>query len=327
MKLTLEPRPNQEPAPVLDWSTTPLARKYNRSYAKVIDDLFSSEECDALIALAESDAKWAQAAVHYGLEADQQYVDTEYRNSERILRFDHDAAAAIFQRILPHVQELIEIEAGSSWATIVSAPGRIKGTWKLVGLNERLSYLRYGPGHYFREHCDGQLELPDGRKSRVTIQIYLGNDGVEGGATRFHDLRSKRAFDVLPKKGRVLIFQQRGLWHSGEDVVKGLKYTLRSDLMFRQSEEEAQPSKRRRAHTSKESGTFEGSQEPDPASQADEDDPGSEQEAQPSKRRRARATRTIKVSSDNEEDAPPSKSHQSRKSKGSRSRSGAVGKV
>jgi hypothetical protein len=133
MKLTLQPRPVQEPAPVLDWLTTPLAREYNGSYVKVIDDLFTPEECDALIALAESDAKWAQAAVHYGLEAHQQYVDTEYRNSERILRFDHEAAEAIFQRILPHVQELVEIAQDDPWETIVSPPGRIKGTWKLVG--------------------------------------------------------------------------------------------------------------------------------------------------------------------------------------------------
>ena len=133
MKLTLQPRPVQEPAPVLDWSTTPLARDYNGSYVKVIDDLFSAEECDSMIALAESGAKWTPAAVHFGLEAHQQYVDTEYRNSERILRFDHEAAETIFQRILPHVQELVEIKKGGPWETVVAPPGRIQGTWNLVG--------------------------------------------------------------------------------------------------------------------------------------------------------------------------------------------------
>jgi Rps23 Pro-64 3,4-dihydroxylase Tpa1-like proline 4-hydroxylase len=107
-------------------------------------------------------------------------------------------------------------------------------------LNERLSYLRYGAGNYFRGHCDGQLELPDGRKSRVTVQVYLGNDDVEGGATRFWDQKQKNWYDVDPKKGRVLIFQQRGLWHSGEDVIKGTKFTLRSDLLFRQCFDEAE---------------------------------------------------------------------------------------
>ena len=38
--------------------------------------------------------------------------------------------------------------------------------------------------------------------------------------------------DVTPKVGRVLLFQQRMLWHSGEEVTKGLKYTLRTDLLY-----------------------------------------------------------------------------------------------
>ena len=106
-------------------------------------------------------------------------------------------------------------------------------------LNERLSFLRYEQGHYFRFHCDGKLELPDGRMSRVTVQIYMGDAEVEGGATRISQgRRDEMAFvDIEPKKGRVLIFQQRGLFHSGEDVTKGVKYALRSDFMFRHTED------------------------------------------------------------------------------------------
>ena len=100
-------------------------------------------------------------------------------------------------------------------------------------VNERLSFLRYGKGNFFRAHTDGQPNLPDGRKARVTIQIYLGDDGVEGGATRILSTNTKY-FDVEPKKGRVLIFQQRGIYHSGEEVTKGVKYTLRTDFLFRQ---------------------------------------------------------------------------------------------
>jgi len=226
-------------APVFDWSTTPLAQYYNGFYLKVIDDFLTSEECAALIALAESDDSWKQAAVHYGIGAHQNYVNTEYRNSERILRFDHEAAENLYQRLLPYVQELVEIKRGDKWESIVGQPGRLSGTWKMVGLNERLSFLRYEQGHYFRGHCDGQLELPDGRKSRVTLQIYLGDEDVEGGATRISlGHRDKGAFvDIEPKKGRVLIFQQRGLFHSGEEVTKGLKYAVRSDFMFRHTED------------------------------------------------------------------------------------------
>lgn len=38
--------------------------------------------------------------------------------------------------------------------------------------------------------------------------------------------------DVAPKMGRVLIFQQRGLLHSGDDVKAGTKLTMRTELMY-----------------------------------------------------------------------------------------------
>ena len=38
--------------------------------------------------------------------------------------------------------------------------------------------------------------------------------------------------DVDPKAGRVLIFQHRKLYHSGDDVVAGIKYTMRTDIMY-----------------------------------------------------------------------------------------------
>jgi hypothetical protein len=72
--------------------------------------------------------------------------------------------------------------------------------------------------------------------SRVTVQIYLGDEEVEGGATRIS--QDQETFvDIEPKMGRVLIFQQRGLFHSGEDVIKGVKYALRSDFMFRHTKD------------------------------------------------------------------------------------------
>jgi hypothetical protein len=59
------------------------------------------------------------------------------------------------------------------------------------------------------------------------------DDGLlRGGATTFHSRDHTRRLDVDPKAGRVLIFQQPRLLHSGDDVISGTKYTMRSDLMF-----------------------------------------------------------------------------------------------
>ena len=106
-------------------------------------------------------------------------------------------------------------------------------------------------------HCDGTYETPDGeQRSFFTLHLYLNDsaqalgikeptfrflkgkkaDGEEemlrGGATTFHSRDERRRLDVDPKAGRVLIFQQRRLYHSGDDVTAGVKYTMRSDLMY-----------------------------------------------------------------------------------------------
>ena len=120
-------------APVLDWSNTPLANVYAGYYVKILDDVFTAEERTDLIKLAESDAEWQQAAVHYGIGSDKSYVDTDYRNSERILRFDHIAAQRLYQKLLPYVQELVEIKKDSPWERIVGRKGFVVGKWQMIG--------------------------------------------------------------------------------------------------------------------------------------------------------------------------------------------------
>lgn len=86
-------------------------------------------------------------------------------------------------------------------------------------------------------HCDGVYETPDGQeRSYFTLHLYL-NDAegqLKGGATRFETLGfySDKYLDVVPKSGRVLLFQHRDLMHSGDDVLAGTKFTLRTDVMY-----------------------------------------------------------------------------------------------
>jgi hypothetical protein len=70
------------------------------------------------------------------------------------------------------------------------------------------------------------------RKSFLTVHLYLNGDGVEGGATRFWTPDKKVWVDVEPEVGKVLVFQQRMLVHSGEEVRGGRKVTVRTDVMF-----------------------------------------------------------------------------------------------
>lgn len=120
-------------APVVDWATTPLSADYAGHYVKIIDNLFLPEECAELIALAESNAEWEQAAVNYGLGPNDKYIDTSYRDGFRILRFDRSTADRLYERLKPHVQELYKIGPGDRWEGIVDFPGHVDGVWECVG--------------------------------------------------------------------------------------------------------------------------------------------------------------------------------------------------
>lgn len=83
-------------------------------------------------------------------------------------------------------------------------------------------------------------ETPVGtERSYFTLHLYLNNtvskNGeilLEGGATSFHSWDMDHSLYIEPKCGRVLLFQQQGLLHSGDDVAKGTKFTMRTDVMY-----------------------------------------------------------------------------------------------
>jgi predicted 2-oxoglutarate/Fe(II)-dependent dioxygenase YbiX len=112
-------------------------------------------------------------------------------------------------------------------------------TWRAVGFNERLRFLRYDPGTYFAPHMDGSYERDDpshpkyGEKSLVTAQIYL-NQGFEGGATRMMGRNLSDGYDVVPRTGSVLVFQH-DIFHEGSVLIAGRKYTIRTDVMYARS--------------------------------------------------------------------------------------------
>jgi hypothetical protein len=100
-------------------------------------------------------------------------------------------------------------------------------------------------------HCDGIYQTPDrSERSLMTLQLYLndasttplGDLPLAGGATTFlsyfgatsnRESEVPARLDVMPKIGRVLLFQHRDLLHAGDEVVRGTKITLRTDLMYK----------------------------------------------------------------------------------------------
>jgi hypothetical protein len=97
-------------------------------------------------------------------------------------------------------------------------------------------------------HTDAAFgETVDGKEFQTlfTIQLYLNDsqgavgEGPDliGGSTPFLSRDESRRVDVHPKAGRALIFQHAGLLHSGDDVVAGTKYTMRTDILYERIEQ------------------------------------------------------------------------------------------
>lgn len=94
-------------------------------------------------------------------------------------------------------------------------------------------------------HYDGSYITPDGAESSfLTLHLYLNSTSsisdfgsLQGGATRFlapNRIESRSGYlDVKADQGRVLIFQHSQLLHSGEKVSSGVKYTMRTDVMYK----------------------------------------------------------------------------------------------
>lgn len=92
-----------------------------------------------------------------------------------------------------------------------------------VGLPKDLRFYKYSRGQRFKMHKDGPWS-EDGRVSRLTFLVYL-NEAFTGGETDF------RQFKVRPETGAALLFVH-DTWHEGVAVADGVKYVLRSDVLY-----------------------------------------------------------------------------------------------
>ncbi|KAK3713398.1 hypothetical protein LTR37_008590 [Vermiconidia calcicola] len=238
----------------INFAETPVPA-YKDLYAVVLDNVLSPSECETLVRAAEATQNngWERAMINIG--GGKQRLMTEERNCGRIIWDSREVVAKIWNLIehVPEVQEIVRLENVPKISG--NGPAKRGEVWKFSRPNERMRFLKYVGGEYFRPHCDGSYETPD-RKERTyfTLHLYLNNAGVitegelqdlnpqqrseayknvlVGGATTFHAYNMRDKYDVLPKAGRILLFQHRDLIHSGDDVLQGVKYTMRTDLLY-----------------------------------------------------------------------------------------------
>jgi prolyl 4-hydroxylase len=168
------------------------------------DDVLSPSECRSLVARIEAGGP-APAPITTGKGF---VMRPDIRNNTRVILDDAPLAAALYDRVLPHL------------------PPVLSG-WNVCGANERFRGYRYEAGQRFALHYDGAFERSVSEVSRLTFLVYL-NDDYAGGTTDFPDHQRR----IEPRAGRALFFQHRIL-HEGCPVTAGVKYVLRSDIMYR----------------------------------------------------------------------------------------------
>jgi hypothetical protein len=172
--------------------------------AFTLDDVLTADECAATI--ARIDALGPEAAP---ITTPAGFVmRPDIRNNTRVIFDDVQLARDLFDRVAERV------------------PSRLCDMHP-VGANERFRCYRYEPGQKFSAHYDGAFVRDSHERSHLTFIVYL-NDGFGGGATAFldHDVVAR------PRPGRALLFQHQIL-HEGCEVTSGIKYVLRTDVMYR----------------------------------------------------------------------------------------------
>ncbi|KAI1441564.1 hypothetical protein F5Y02DRAFT_292296 [Annulohypoxylon stygium] len=254
----------------IDFANTPLP-EFKGLYAVVLDNVLSPSECAQLLQFAEasvSDANrnkengspWAPALVNAG--AGMEISTPSYRNSDRIIWDNQDMVDRIWGRLerVPQITEALlsftqEPNRVYLRAKGKDAPAAKPTVWDYHCVNKRMRFLKYGKDQFFRPHCDspyGEVTA-DGHAvmTHYTLHLYLNDSRQEvgekselvGGATSFLSSNQDRKLDVDPKAGRILIFQHRRLYHAGDDVKAGTKYTMRTDIMYRQRLSDPEPDK------------------------------------------------------------------------------------
>lgn len=135
-----------------------------------------------------------------------------YRNQDRVIRDDPEAAAELFRRLRPHLPERIS-------------------SLRLFGLNGRLRMYRYRAGQHFEPHMDHWYRPGEQQVTLHTVLVYF-NDDFEGGETSFQEQLERT---IVPRRGMAAIFQHK-IRHEGRPVRRGIKYAMRSDVIYEADE-------------------------------------------------------------------------------------------
>ena len=186
------------------------------SHCFILNNLLTPEECAFYIKECEK--------VGFSCLADE--FPSHYRINDRVLTLSQEMADALFARMEPLLTR-------SDVIRIRPIGFGNEGTWRPIRLNECIKIMKYTSGGHFTPHFDGPWVPREDESSVYTVLIYL-NTEYTGGETKFIDEDNPRHVyhQVTPCVGMGLVFNHDS-FHEGTPVLSGVKYLLRTEVMFR----------------------------------------------------------------------------------------------
>ncbi|KAH1498828.1 hypothetical protein LV164_005130 [Aspergillus fumigatus] len=168
-------------------STDPPLPQYKDYNAVAIDNLRTEEEeCKQLLRIAEASTvedtsgtpRWDRAMINTGGAG--QILATDQRKCESVIVDTPELADKLLARLMPFMKKE-GVDHIHNQPLVPGLGGRGKAC-RLSRLNEKLRFLGYVGGEYFRPHWDSNYITPDEEEeeSFYTLHLYLNGDGEQG---------------------------------------------------------------------------------------------------------------------------------------------------
>lgn len=189
----------------------------------VVHDFLTERECQNWIDFVERSKKLEYV----------QHPATKYIANRECFRWqqnDNAIADTLYQR-MQGCGILKELEAKVDFSS---------DSYVAAACNPNIRLYKYERGMSFGKHVDGSHPVEGVGNTEVTVLVYLSD--CQGGSTRFYPHTSgkrDKSIAFAPKLGAMLlhVHGDRCLEHEADPVEQGLKYILRTDVVYNDSGE------------------------------------------------------------------------------------------
>eukprot|EP01080_Neovahlkampfia_damariscottae_P007933 gene7933-12402_t len=197
------------------WSKTKRQNlKLENTCAFILENFFTDSECRFYIDKLEK----------IGFRKIDSEYSVEYRNNERLILFSNELSGKMKEKLFPlltkkDIDQITPIGFGSN------------GIWKPHKINECFKFCKYEKNQKFEPHRDGIYCPTEDECTIFTVLIYL-NDNFTGGNTKFYNSKNELIHVESPSSGNAIVFNSEAI-HQAEEVKEGIKYILRTEIVFK----------------------------------------------------------------------------------------------